>query len=36
MKFKEVIQHTIEREGLFGPHHKLLVALSGGDRKSVV
>ena len=30
MKFKEVIQHTIEREGLFGPHHKLLVALSGG------
>ena len=30
MKFKEVIQHTIEREGLFGPHHKLLLALSGG------
>ena len=30
MKFKEEILRTIEREALFLPHHKLLVALSGG------
>ena len=30
MKFKEEIQRTIEREALFCPHDKLLVALSGG------
>ena len=30
MKFKEVIQRTIERGGLFAPQSKLLVALSGG------
>lgn len=30
MKFKEQIQRTIEREGMFHPQAKLLVALSGG------
>ncbi|MBR5185422.1 MAG: tRNA lysidine(34) synthetase TilS, partial [Akkermansia sp.] len=30
MKFKEEILRTIEREALFLPHDKLLVALSGG------